>query len=49
MKKVDYFTYKNGNQTGWTHDISGPEEKDFVDEENRMRSLSKAIRILSGI
>jgi RHS repeat-associated protein len=34
------FTYdKNGNQTGWTHDVSGQRRKILWDEENRMRSL----------
>jgi RHS repeat-associated protein len=34
------FTYdKNGNQTGWTSDVSGQERKVLWDEENRIRSI----------
>ncbi|CAA9225514.1 MAG: Enoyl-CoA hydratase [uncultured Cytophagales bacterium] len=34
------YTYDaNGNQTGWTHDVSGQRRKIFWDEENRIRAI----------
>ena len=35
------FTYDaNGNQTGWTHDVSGQRREIIWDEENRIRAIS---------
>lgn len=34
------YTYdKNGNQTGWTHDVSGQRRQILWDEENRIRTI----------
>nr|WP_321232910.1 SpvB/TcaC N-terminal domain-containing protein [uncultured Psychroserpens sp.] len=35
------FTYDaNGNQTGWTHDVSGQERQMLWDEENRIKAIA---------
>ncbi len=35
------YTYdKNGNQTGWTHDVSGQERQILWDEENRIKAIA---------
>ncbi|WP_017733375.1 RHS repeat-associated core domain-containing protein [Nafulsella turpanensis] len=37
--KQAYSYDKNGNQTGWTHDVSGQRRQILWDEENRIRTI----------